>query len=273
MGKNLLKIDILKKSYKVFLLKNIKTFPKRILQLLSIIMSNRSFFLQGKMDIHKNSLWYNPDFHKFSGGFHINNDSVDRLIFDIEPWDIVRRDMIILLLREIVVKNIRGDFAEVGVYKGYTSRLIHNYAPERVFHLFDTFEGFTEKSTANEINNTKTNIDPKQFNDTSVEKVLKFIGSKNNNIITNVGFFPDTISLDHNNLNFSFVSLDADLFQPTYDGLVFFYQRLTVGGFILVHDYNAWKGARKAVDQFCLENKLLPIPMPDKSGSALLRKI
>lgn len=273
MNKNYLKLDILRKFYKVFYLKNIKTFPKRVLQLLSFIMSNRSFFLQGKMDIHTNSLWHNKDFVEYSGGFYINNDPINRVIYDLEPWDIVRRDMIVLLLREIVIKEIQGDFAEVGVYKGYTSRLIHNYAPERALHLFDTFEGFTEQSSSNEMHNTNEDIDPGQFKDTSVNRVLEFIGSKNENITVNVGFFPETVTKLHEDKTFSFVSLDADLYQPTYDGLNFFFPRLSDGAIILVHDFNAWKGARKAVDRFCEENKLFPIPMPDKSGSVIIRKI
>jgi hypothetical protein len=47
---------------------------------------------------------------------------------------------------------------------------------------------------------------------------------------------------------------------------------MNTGGYILVHDYNAWIGARKAVDEFFSTRKEIPIPMPDKSGSALIQK-
>ena len=56
--------------------------------------------------------------------------------------DTVRRDMLVLLLRDLIERRVPGDMAELGVYKGLTARLIHHYAPERTLHLYDTFQGF-----------------------------------------------------------------------------------------------------------------------------------
>ena len=39
--------------------------------------------------------------------------------------------MTILLLRSILERNIKGELAELGVWKGYTAKLIHCYVPER----------------------------------------------------------------------------------------------------------------------------------------------
>ena len=65
-----------------------------------------------------------------------------RNIIDICSHDLVRRDMIVLLLRTIVENETKGEIAELGVYKGETAKLIHHYCPERMLNLFDTFEGF-----------------------------------------------------------------------------------------------------------------------------------
>ena len=43
-------------------------------------------------------------------------------------------------------------------------------------------------------------------------------------------------------------------------------------GIVLVHDYNAWPGVKKAVDEFLSDKLKLVIPMPDKSGSAIFVK-
>ena len=51
-----------------------------------------------------------------------------------------------------------------------------------------------------------------------------------------------------------------------------FYPLLSRGGIIVAHDYNAWIGSRKAVDEFCAETGIIPIPMPDKSGSCVILK-
>ena len=47
---------------------------------------------------------------------------------------------------------------------------------------------------------------------------------------------------------------------------------MSTKGIILVHDYNAWIGARKAVDDFFADKEEMPVPMPDKSGSVLIIK-
>lgn len=243
------------------------------LQRLTRLFKNSAFFMQGQMDIHPKSRWHIPEFIENTGGFSPNPDetSVNRKIFNLEPWDNTRRDMIILLLRTLLHNNIQGEMAEVGVYKGTTSRLIHHYMPERKFHLFDTFEGFGERSTSIEKNSSGLSVSDSLFADTDMGKVKEFLSSKNDNTCFYKGYFPDTIPEEMKLSRFAFVHLDADLFEPTAEGLKFFYPRMASGGFILVHDYNAWPGARKAVDEFFNQKNEIPIPMPDKSGSVLIQ--
>ena len=64
--------------------------------------------------------------------------------------------------------------------------------------------------------------------------------------------------------------LDVDLYRPTHAGLELFYPLVSKGGFIVVHDYNAWPGARKATDDFLAGRPEVAVPMPDKSGSAVI---
>jgi O-methyltransferase len=230
------------------------------------------FFIQGQMDINPMSMWHNPHFTKLTGGYFLNNNREQRQICDLEPWDNTRRDMLILLLRSIVASNIKGDIVEIGVYKGFTAKLIHYYIPERSLHLFDTFEGFTDKSVISEQKNINYQIQASHFSDTALDMVKRHISPKNNNICFYKGYFPDSIPDHFATLRFAFVHLDADLYEPTIEGLKFFYPRMSEKGMIVIHDYNAWPGARKAVDEFFLHRKELPIPMPDKSGSALIIK-
>ena len=86
---------------------------------------NTAFFMQGQMDINPKSRRHSADFRKQTGGYFPLNDTENREFCNLEPWDNTRRDMLILLLRTIVEKNIEGDIAELGVYKGYTAKLIH----------------------------------------------------------------------------------------------------------------------------------------------------
>jgi O-methyltransferase len=245
---------------------------KMMQQQMCMFFRNNSFFIQGQMDINPKSRWHNDDFATLTGGFYPKNDSKNRTICDLEPWDNTRRDMLILLLRTIVENNIEGDIAEVGVYKGFTAKLIHYYMPERTLHLFDTFEGFTDESVALEKTNTGLQIQESDFADTSLEYVKDYISQKNENISYYKGYFPKSITEYVSRLKFAFVHLDADLYQPTFEALKFFYPRVSMNGMIIIHDYNAWPGVRKAVDGFFATKNELPIPMPDKSGSVLILK-
>jgi len=224
------------------------------------------------MDISSRSLWHNKEFVEKVGGFFPPNGS-RRTINDLEPWDSVRRDMLVLLLRQVIANDIEGDFAELGVYRGSTARLIHHYAPERKLHLFDTFEGFTQKDVKADAEKFGVEVRPGHFTETSAEAVKRYIEPQTENVFFHVGAFPETISSPIESLKFAFVHLDADIYEPMKSGLEFFYPRVSPGGIIVAHDYNAWHGARHAVDGFFANKMETPIPMPDKSGSAVIVKL
>jgi O-methyltransferase len=234
------------------------------------IFQDKSFFLQGQMDIHPKAHWPTP-IVGITGGFFPQHARDNRRICDLEAHDNTRRDMLTLLLRTLVERQVPGAFAELGVYKGRTARLIHHYAPERTLHLFDTFQGFTERSAATELSDLGHT--PKLFSDTSLEQVQQYIAMVNDNVQFHQGFFPDSIPAELQSQTFAFVHLDADLYDPTLSGLRFFYPRMPPCAILVIHDYNAWPGARRAVDEFFADKPELPIPMPDKSGSAVIVKL
>ncbi len=223
----------------------------------------RGTFLQAEMYIKPGSAWHGPEFVAATGGFLIPEDLVERRICELEEWDSVRRDMLILQMRSVLIRRIEGDFAELGVWKGLTARLIHHYAPERKLHLFDTFYGFDARDLNGE-------LDAGLFGDTSVKAVMDKIAPRNDNILVHAGRFPDTAVQAP--VRFAFVHLDVDVFPPTNAGLEFFYPRMSRGGIIVVHDYNAWIGARQAVDQFFASKPEVPLAMPDRFGSAVIIK-
>lgn len=188
----------------------------------------------------------------------------------LEPWDTVRRNMILLLLRNLSEQCPEGDLAELGVYRGSTARLIHHYLPERKLYLFDTFTGFDERDILVETAQTDRPAKRSEFGETTLELARRNIGPLNDNVQFFPGYFPQSAPEFLRQRRFAFVHLDADLYEPTLAGLEFFYQRMVPGGFILVHDFNSWPGARKAVKEFFRDKPENPIPMPDKSGSALI---
>ena len=224
------------------------------------------------MDIHPQSLWHNPAFAGATGGFFPKDDTRERTIEPGSPWDSVRRDMLVLLMRDIEVRGIAGSLAELGVYKGETARLLHHYLPGRRLHLFDTFSGFDNRDAESEAHVTGATVSSGQFGDTSVEGVRRRIAPRNGNVLFHPGVFPDSSEPWVRGERFALVHLDADLHRPTLSGLEVFYPLVTAGGFIVVHDYNAWHGARQATEDFLADKAEIAVPMPDKSGSAVIVK-
>ncbi|MCH8809351.1 MAG: hypothetical protein IH993_05895, partial [Proteobacteria bacterium] len=70
----------------------------------------------------------------------------------------------------------------------------------------------------------------------------------------------------------SFVHLDLDMYQPTLDGLRYFYPRLNKGGVIINDDYLAplFPGAARAWDEFC-EQLDLPFIILDHGQSIIIK--
>jgi len=67
------------------------------LQKMCWLFQNRSFFLQGQMDIHPKARW-RSELVKVTGGFYPRAGRADRMIYNLDAHDNTRRDMLILLL-------------------------------------------------------------------------------------------------------------------------------------------------------------------------------
>jgi hypothetical protein len=189
-----------------------------------------------------------------------HNDRADlaRLIMFIENAALIRSEGIV------------GSVAELGVYKGTTAKLLHELLPGRTLWLFDTFDGFDARDLPGE---RGTNASSFQFDDTSLEAVLKHIGPSEY-IRPCQGYFPATAAAVTDDERFALVHLDADLHKPTADALEFFYPRLSPGGFLILHDYGsgAWPGIVEAVDSFFTDKPESIVRIPDKSGTAVVRR-
>lgn len=172
-------------------------------------------------------------------------------------------------------RGIVGDVAEGGVYQGYFSKIINDAFPTSDLYLFDTFEGFDERDIVNDIQYQKyltfTQHKFSHFKNTSVDLVMSRLPYPNNAIFKK-GYFPE--SAQDVNGKFIFVSLDFDLYMPIKAGLEFFYPRMINGGVVLVHDYFSKEifDVHKAVNEFCAENKIFPIPIGDILSIAIVKQ-
>lgn len=145
----------------------------------------------------------------------------------------------------------KGDIAEVGVYRGGTAKIICKAKRSKKLHLFDTFEGLPDAT----LNDDKEFVSKEKFY-VSIEDVKNFL-KKEKGVYFYKGLFPSTAK-PIENLHFSFVHLDVDLYKSTLDCLEFFYPRMCKGGIIMSHDYTNLIGVNKAFNEF-FSNKTEPI--------------
>jgi O-methyltransferase len=225
----------------------IKTLAKGVNYLLGNVLQKKRVFIGSSLDyLHRER-------------------SLDKNYFDY-----VRLSALELISFEVRNKQLAGNVAELGVYKGKFARYINQYFSDRTFYLFDTFEGFNEADVSKDKKEGFSSGE-QSFSDTSVEAVMQQMPFPEK-CKPHKGFFPASAKgVDD---QFVFVSLDADLYDPLYAGLQFFYPKLVQGGYIFVHDFNNdnYKGARKAVETFCREQGINFFPLPDSGGSAVIMK-
>ena len=135
-----------------------------------------------------------------------------------------------------------GDVAELGVAYGASAKLLSlRLPPGKQLYLFDTFEGLPEVTAP----------DGRRFRagefQSNLDDVRRYVGTERVQYCP--GLFPASAE-SLGGLMFSFVHLDADLYESTLAAFEFFYPRLVPGGIVLCHDYPSAAGVVKAIEQF-----------------------
>ena len=171
----------------------------------------------------------------------------------------------------MAVKNslkIKGDLAEVGIYKGGSAKIICEAKGGRRLHLFDTFEGCPELSEVDYSSKWPYNLYKGQFK-SSYKEVKRYL-SKYANVHIYKGLFPETAS-SIKKRRFAFVHLDVDIYESTLSCLKFFYPRINKGGVLISHDYSNVPGVKKAVDEFFKGKK--EVVLESGSSQCMVMKI
>ncbi len=183
--------------------------------------------------------------------------------------DLNRFYALALIYDQIVRERLYGDVAELGVYKGNTAVILADLARRigSTAYLLDTFAGFAASDLQGVDANKRF-----EFGDTSLPQVQNLVGTENVRWVT--GLFPGTADQLPPDARFCLVHIDCDLYAPFKSALAFFYDRLVPGGFMVMHDYSSlhWDGAQRAVDEFFSKRTESVMPLPDGSGTVVVRK-
>ena len=208
---------------------------------------------------------YRPLFSPWEGlpGFRAHYDA-------IHPHTLVSPDRCWILFHCMAhARNLQGDFAEFGVFRGGTAllaaRVLSEAGDRRGLHLFDSFEGMPQTSDGEPYARG-------DLSETSATQVERLVRQTTANVKLHVGFIPDTFK-DTGIERLAFAHIDVDLYQSVLDCVEFVYSRLAPGGLIIFDDYGfpGCVRAREATDK-AFENLVeKPICLP--TGQALVMKL
>jgi O-methyltransferase len=166
-------------------------------------------------------------------------------------------------------RNLEGDFAEFGVFRGGTAllaaRVLSDARDGRCLHLFDSFAGMPKTSDG----------EPYRAGDldqTSAAHVERLVGSTGAKVKLHVGYIPETFretGIDR----LAFAHIDVDLYKSVLDCVEFVYPRLVPGGMIIFDDYGfpGCVRAREATDKAFESLPEKPIYLP--TGQAVVIKL
>lgn len=183
---------------------------------------------------------------------------------------------LIQAVKYVVQNDIPGDFVECGVWKGgsmvaiaLTLRSLG--VSDRKLYLFDTFSGMTSPgqydvsewgTSAAELLKRQKITDVKSVWCNvpldSVRAALEGTGYPSPNIKFVPGKVEETLPGKAPS-QIALLRLDTDWYESTRHELSHLYPLLSYKGVLIIDDYGAWLGARKAVDEYFEQCSLHPL--------------
>lgn len=149
------------------------------------------------------------------------------------------------------VKELEGDFIEIGVWRGGTGCLIakkcQNINKNSTVYLCDTFKGIVK---VGEIDKYFSEGDYADTNEDVINDLAKKLNINNIKIVP--GVFPDETGKNFaKDVRFRFCHIDVDVYQSAKDALDFVWERMPVGGIVVMDDYGCitTPGIRQLADE------------------------
>jgi len=200
----------------------------------------------------------------------------------VRPYTMIPRERLIALYNTVAhleINEVPGSYVECGVWKGGSVGLMAlanlRYGKERRHvHLFDSFEEICEPDASvdgdravREVRKWTKNggisgklVPLKGVYDTfgglgtiegNRDLLERMIGYDPAFLHYHKGWFQETLPMDAPSIgNIAILRLDGDWYASTKVCLEYLYNKVVSGGFVIIDDYGAYDGCKKAVDEF-----------------------
>lgn len=153
--------------------------------------------------------------------------------------------------------NIEGDLIEAGVWRGGATILMRavlkelNITNKKVW-VADSFKGLPKPDTKNyraDKGNKLNTLKILNVNLKEVKRNFEKYDLLDEQVIFLEGWFKDTLHKAPIE-KLALIRLDADMYESTFQALENLYPKLSIGGYVIIDDYNAFPNCKQAVDDF-----------------------
>jgi O-methyltransferase len=179
-------------------------------------------------------------------------------------------------MRAVERERIPGAVVECGVWAGGCIGLMAGMSKaagdrERVFHLFDSFEGVPQPSVHDvdvlerfaeeypelepDRGDGRSELVPIGICSAPLERVkelfFEVLGIEPAQVVVHKGWFQETVPAEAAGIGpIALLRLDGDWHESTRVCLEHLYDRVVPGGFVIIDDYGCFSGCTKATDDF-----------------------
>jgi hypothetical protein len=174
-----------------------------------------------------------------------------------------RLENIQFCIEQVLANGIKGDLIETGVWRGgaviFMRAVLKAYSiTDRVVWVADSFEGLPKPDEAKYRDDEGDSHHLQTILSVSLEDV-KYNFEKYDLLDDQVkflkGWFKDTLpSAPIKNL--AVLRLDGDMYESTMDALTSLYPKLSIGGYVIIDDWNVIKACKAAVEDFRTRNNI-----------------
>jgi lipopolysaccharide biosynthesis glycosyltransferase len=212
---------------------------------------------------------YGDKLHKMNAFWKIIQSNIVDTILN-NRFTMVSKERLINLYNHCKkFKNTNYSFIECGVAKGGCLALMsYTAGNNNKIYGFDSFEGMPDITEKDIGDYNKSNIyggfgsvgDNLSGGIENVYNTFKILNIDMKNTTLIKGFFKDTLNIQENIdsiENIGVLRLDGDWYESTRICLEKLYDKVVVGGIIIIDDYGHWIGAKRATDEFRAKHNIL----------------
>jgi O-methyltransferase len=190
-----------------------------------------------------------------------------------------RLDNIEFCVKDVLKRGVQGDLIETGVWRGgaviFMRAILNAYkVADRSVWAADSFEGLprpnAKKYTADAHDKFHTHTELAVSLDEVRENFLRY-GLLDDQVKFLKGWFRDTLPTAPIE-RVAVMRLDGDMYESTMDALVHLYAKLSVGGYVIIDDYNALPACKEAVHDYRRSQNITEEMKPIDWGAVYWRR-